>query len=233
MRFAISATIFAACWAVLACSTLAARAEDESGIDVGRLAEKALAMAGAPRASLRIEVWMVTLEGKITADELEAATAPPSGRDDVAKRLARLEKAGLVTRSSHFLATTIENEPLVIRQGLRKPTVQNTAATKMGLTRSIMFEDVGTIFQATAKQDQQAGILIDLQMESSYLEDSDLAIHEPDDGEPTLAPQTSQIVFQAKLACPSGGATVTAASESSGEAGRSATIVYVAASLHE
>lgn len=213
------------------CSHL--QADDESSVLVAASEQPAVTADSGSRAIIQLDVWMITLSAQTTADQVEAASAALVDRDEVVHRIQRLRQAELIARECYFRGTTVENEVLMVRIGRREPRVQNVAVTPKGATQSIVFEDVGTILEARAKCGDHAQVFTELQLESSYLEDSDVAIFVPSEGTPEYTDRTRSNVFHGTVPCPSGGASVAVAGEADQESGRSATLVFVSAAIRD
>ncbi len=186
---------------------------------------------GHPPAVITLDVWMLTLTRDAGDNTFEAARQQLADRDAARARVRRLQKAGATGRSHHFMATTLENEELIVHVGAREPRAQAMNITQFGKQQSIIYEPVGTNLQATVHLDDESRVVVELNLESSYLEDSDVALLVPKEGEPTIARQVASSIFHARLACPSGGAVVASATQSQAGSENSATLIYVAAEV--
>jgi hypothetical protein len=185
----------------------------------------------AKSAIIQLDVWMLTLSADAEDDLLATASEPLADREEAMARVRKLQDSGAASRSHHFMATTLENEKLIVQFGAREPRVQATNITQFGKTHSLIYEPVGTMLQARARVDDVSRVLLEMQLESSHLEDSGVAMFEPKEDEPVKAPQIAQRTYHSSLACPSGGAVVALSSESQSGSEPSAALIYVAAKV--
>lgn len=184
-------------------------------------------------AIIQIDVWTVTLLAEADERISQMACSPLADRDSVIERIKKLQKEGVVERLHHFMATTLDEQQLIVQAGERKPRVQAVNVTQFGTQRNLVYEPVGTMLQARPRSEGNSRVVVELQIESSYLAPSGVAIFEPVDGEPLDAQRIKQQTFNTTLACRSGGAMVAMIAASQTESESSTRLLYLAAEVLE
>ncbi len=188
---------------------------------------------GKSLAVIQLDAWMVTLSREAGDDVINSASAPLDDRGAVVDRILKMEKSGTILRSHHFMATTLEGQEVVVRMGRREPRVQAVTMTQFGVSQSLVYESVGTILNARSRLENDSLVALEMQLETSYLEESKAAIHVTKEGQAVNAPQVVQRTFHSTLACPSGGAVVAMSYEGRSDSEHATTIIYVAAEVLE
>ncbi len=186
-----------------------------------------------PAKLIQLEVWKVKLSPEVDAELIEKASQKLGNRDEAAARVKRLQAKGAVARSLHMMATGLDQEPITISLGLRLPTVAGIQSTSHAVTRTLQFENVGAVLNATSRVDSKSRIRIKLFLEESYLAPSDFEIYSPKEGDAVTAEEVRQEVCKTTVVCQSGGAVVVMTTNRQNSKETSASLLYVAASIIE
>lgn len=134
-----------------------------------------------------IDLWYLKIDEQ--ADQAPEAQlgkadwfADLDDREAVIDSLAELEEQGRIASSYYMQGATLAGHELVIRVGQRKPTVQGVARSRSGVSRSITYQDVGMIIEATPSRISGRRLQIQLQFEESSVAESDVEIHSSVEG---------------------------------------------------
>jgi len=177
------------------CIAATAQAQDVDVFEEAAVDDSACEQAVKPTGPVivQLEVWLVTLAD--ADDETKKLSRQPfEDGDEVASRLKQLRQKGVVSHSQYMMTTVLDGQKTVLQLGTRQPRIQGTSVTPHGRQNSIVYENVGALFQALTRVENGSNVFAELQVEESHMEPSDTIIHQPLEGDPTKIVEVKQFV---------------------------------------
>ena len=118
-----------------------------------------------PRRMVTVEV--VIAEAK--TDDAESIAAVESAGDDVARKIAALEKSEQLKIIARVRLTTLDNQPAFLQIGERVPTIRDVRGGQAEPVTRLEYQNAGLIVGLTPRIDSEGRVTMEIDVEKSEL----------------------------------------------------------------
>lgn len=184
-----------------------------------------------PPQLIGLRLWVVQLKPSTPRSVYAQVATPFSSVEEVTLGIDRLEQAGHVSRSRVLSITLTNGTRSVQRLEVQQPSVQAVNMDSRGRRSAIQFRDTGAVFQAKPKLGANQMIEVEFEYEESYVEPTDVAMYQGEDGEEVNVDRTRQVQQSSTVTCRDGGVTLVSSTWANKEAEQPGMLMFLEAKI--